>query len=158
MNTRALIIAGVILVILVLVPIFTGLIQGASAPDDLSPGWLQALERRRSLTTGDIESSRPARCARQFAAGSITIPQGSDCELTIRSDDSLLPVSREVNIQLEEGNEVDVVVRQPDVVTIRLELEAGDAETFRIFSEGGRIAVLCVQPGSFGTCGIRVSS
>lgn len=156
MSVRALIIAGAILVILVGVAVFSGMFRGASAPDDLSPEWLQALERRRALSREDIQSSRPERCARQFAGGAITLPDGSDCVLTVRSDDSLLPVSRELNIELAQGSEVEVVVRQPDVVTIRLELDAGDDETFRIFADGGQISIACVQPGGLGTCGVRV--
>lgn len=156
MSVRALIIAGVILVILVLVSVFFGLRHGASAPEDLSPEWLEVVERRRALSRNDIESSEPERCARQFAGGSITLPGGSDCLLTVRSDDSLLPASRELNIELAQGG-AEVVVSQPDVVTNRFELDAGDEETFSMFGDGGTISIVCVQPGSLGTCRVRVN-
>ena len=141
MNVKFFVVLLVVLALLLIFGLAAPALSG-SQPFDPNGGLASSLRGmlEHSLDPADVQAS-PAGCLQGKA---LVVPAGQACTYTIAKAGGLFAGVRRMDLQLEQGGGLQIVLDQQDSLTGKYSLKAGgEAETIRIFDQGGSMAAVC---------------
>ena len=147
-----------IIILLIVVALFSivaavGFAKDDDEPGDGSPGWIDFLGERliikQPLDKKDIGIIAPSAYKQQVQQGLISMQPGSSCTFIIRESSSLLPTVRVLTLHLEEGPDVQFMLKQKDRLTVKEVLSSSEgSKAFDVYDEGGAITILTDSSGN----------
>jgi hypothetical protein len=147
-SPRVLLIILGVLLLLYLVTVAVGF--GARGNDvDLEGGLLRILERgigKQPLAEDDLALVSPQGCLGLFREQALQLPAGATCQFLVDRAEGNLPSVRVLRVQLSAGSRAEVVVEQPEQVTLRQRLDSSEPRrSVDIHREGGLLVLGCVD-------------
>jgi hypothetical protein len=152
-SPRALIIILGVLLLLYLVAVAAGL--SARGNDvDLEGGLLRILERgigKQPLAEDDLALVSPQGCLGLFREQALQLPAGSTCQFLVDRAEGRLPSVRVLRVQLSAGSRAEVVLQQPEQVTLRQRMDSNTPRhSVDLHREGGLLLLGCFDTLSAG--------